>query len=101
MHNKVYNEIRVNFGIGQMLKIARRYDNPEYLPDADRKSDVHHGSIFVYEILKNGVGIDKLRELLSPNRRDLSAEASSVLDEIVEQGISDLLRFCEPEFITK
>lgn len=81
--NRIYPLIELT------LDIARKYDNPEYLKRADRSSDVFHGSIFVYEMLKQSLKVEQLRAMLHSRKRELSEQARNVLDEIVELGIEE------------
>ena len=101
MTNNGHNGNRVNIRVEQTLDVARRYNDPEYVIIADRHSDVSTGGIYIYEILKMGIRQYQLRALFDSSKRDLSADAISVLDTIVEIGIAEFKESGKIEFITK
>jgi len=84
---------RIDCLVNQALEIVRRYDKLDYLKNADVESDVFHGGIFVYEILKQGVKIDVLKNFSELYKSSMSTEtAKGMVDKIAERGIAEFLK---------
>jgi len=80
---------RIEVRIGQMLEIARRYNDPDYDRVNNRASDIFHGGIFVYAALKQGIIVDVIKNLLQVCGNESGNPAQPILERMLEAGADE------------